>query len=112
VVACPNRGDIIWLDFEPQTGREIMKRRPALVLSQTVYNRTSGLCIVCPITSQAKGHQLEVPLTLKNKKCAIRAEQVKSYDWRARRATFIQKADVRIVQSVCAIVDALIWGDD
>lgn len=108
MVKCPDRGDVVWLDFEPQSGKEIMKRRPALVLSPALYNRTSGLAIVCPISSQIKGHRLEVPFTVKNKKCAIRAEQIKSYDWRARRAEFIQKADKATVEKVCEIVAALI----
>lgn len=112
MVACPNRGDIIWLDFEPQTGKEIMKRRPALVLSPLLYNQASGLCLVCPISSQIKGYSLEVPVAIGRKKGVIKAEQIKSLDWRVRRAKLIQKADAKTLKHTCTIVDRLIWGND
>lgn len=108
MVACPDRGDVIWLDFDPQQGREIMKRRPALVLSPKIYNGKSSLCIVCPISSQIKGHRLEVSITVRRKKGVIKAEQIKSLDWKMRRATFIQKADKEALAQVCTIVSALV----
>jgi mRNA interferase MazF len=112
MVSCPERGDVIWLDFEPQTGREIMKRRPALVLSAKIYNEKSNLCIVCPISSKMKGHRLEVPIKVARKNGVIKADQIKSLDWRLRRAVFIHKADKQTLEKVCEIVDALIWEDD
>ena len=57
----PDTGEIIWMDFDPQAGREQRKRRPALVLTDSKYNRASGLCVVCPITSARKGYPFEVP---------------------------------------------------
>jgi mRNA interferase MazF len=58
----PDRGDAIWLEFNPQTGHEQAGRRPALVLSPQAYNRKVGLLICCPITHQAKGYPFEVRL--------------------------------------------------
>lgn len=104
----PERGDIVWLDFDPQSGREIMKRRPALVLTPKLYNDKTSLCIVCPISSQIKGHRMEVPVTVKKKRGVIKADQVKSLDWKMRKAAYIQAADSKTLHTVCAIVEALI----
>ena len=54
----PERGDLVWLSFDPQAGHEQAGRRPALVLTRSAYNRRSGLAIVCPITRTAKGYPL------------------------------------------------------
>jgi mRNA interferase MazF len=56
----PEAGDLIWLTFDPQAGREQAGRRPAFVLSPRIYNQRAGLAVVCPITSQAKGYPFEV----------------------------------------------------
>ncbi len=108
MVKPPERGHIIWLDFDPQSGREIIKRRPALVLSTKLYNEKTGLCIVCPISSQIRGHHMEIPITVKRKKGVIKADQVKSMDWRIRKAGFIQTAPAETVEKVCDIIEALI----
>ncbi len=108
MVKAPDRGHIIWLDFDPQAGREIMKRRPALVLTPKLYNEKTSLCIVCPISSRIHGHRMEVPVTVKRKKGVIKADQVKSLDWRMRNAKFIQAADKAALSRVCDIVAALI----
>ena len=83
----PNRGDAVWIDFNPQLGHEQAGRRPALVLSPTAYNRRVGLALLCPITNQIKGYTFEVliPPGL-GVTGAVLADQVKSMDWRARRA--------------------------
>lgn len=81
----PQRGDIVWLSFEPQAGHEQMGRRPAVVLSPAVYNAKVGLALFCPITSQVKGFPLEVviPEGLAVSGVVL-SDQVKSLDWRAR----------------------------
>lgn len=86
----PNRGDIVWLTFNPQAGHEQAGRRPALVLSPAAYNGLVGLAILCPITSQIKKYPFEVliPEGLKIGG-AILSDQVKSLDWRARQAEFV-----------------------
>jgi mRNA interferase MazF len=96
---CPKRGDAVWISFNPQAGHEQAGRRPALVLSPEAYNRKVGLALLCPITSRIKGYPFEVriPDGLPAEG-VILSDQVKSLDWRARRAALIcslPKATVR-----------------
>lgn len=97
----PRRGDLVWLHFDPQTGHEQAGRRPALVLSPESYNARAGLAILCPVTSQAKGYPFEVTLP---PGCAISgvilSDQVKSLDWRARRADPIETVQRRVTEDV------------
>jgi mRNA interferase MazF len=85
----PDSGDIVWITFTPQAGHEQAGRRPALVLSPAAYNGKVGLAILCPITSQVKGYPFEViiPEGLEIGG-AILSDQVKSLDWKARKAEF------------------------
>lgn len=87
----PDRGDIAWINFDPQRGREQAKRRPAAVMSPRSYNERTGLALVCPITLQEKGYPFEVSIRGGKIKGAILSDHIKSVDWRARRAIFIQK---------------------
>lgn len=89
----PDRGDIVWLDFEPQKGREITKTRPALVISPKKYNLKTSLAIFMPITSQVKGYPFEVEIHNKQISGAILCDQVRSLDWNARKAKKIVKLD-------------------
>jgi mRNA interferase MazF len=82
----PDAGDVIWLTFDPQAGHEQAGRRPALVLSPRLYNQRSGLMLACPITSQVKGYPFEVPVSSGSIAGVILADQVKSLDWKSRRA--------------------------
>src|SRR5262245_1568441 len=83
----PDRGDVVWIDFNPHTGHEQAGHRPALVVSPKSYNRRVGLALFCPITSEVKGYPFEVTLP---EDLAVRgvvlSDQLKSLDWRARRA--------------------------
>jgi mRNA interferase MazF len=88
----PNAGDIVWLIFDPQAGHEQAGRRPALVLSPSVYNDKAGLAVVCPVTTQAKGYPFEVPVTAARISGVVLADHLKSVDWRARRATRAARA--------------------
>ena len=86
----PARGDVVWITFNPQAGHEQAGRRPALVLSPSSYNGKVGLAILCPITSQVKGYPFEVTIPTGAKLGGvILADQVKSLDWRIRKAEFI-----------------------
>jgi mRNA interferase MazF len=86
----PERGDVIWLDFDPQAGHEQAGRRPAVVLSPSIYNRSSGLAVVVPVTSHVKGYPFEVPLPSGlNVKGVVLADHLKNLDWRARKAAKI-----------------------
>jgi mRNA interferase MazF len=88
----PARGDIIWITLNPQAGHEQAGRRPAVVLSPSSYNGKVGLAILCPVTSQIKGYPFEVAVPAGLKLGGvILADQVKSLDWRVRKAEFIAK---------------------
>ncbi|MCY2951226.1 MAG: type II toxin-antitoxin system PemK/MazF family toxin [Planctomycetota bacterium] len=83
-VTCPSRGDIVWLDFDPQVGHEQAGRRSAVVLSHREYNLKTGLAIVCPMTSKVdKGWPFTVKVA---EDSGVIADQVKCIDWRGRRA--------------------------
>ena len=81
----PDRGDVVWLQFDPQAGHEQSGRRPALVLSPAAYNQRSGLMICCPTTTRIKLYPFEVRLAGEPASVVL-ADQVRSLDWRARRA--------------------------
>ena len=83
----PERGDVVWIALNPQAGHEQAGRRPAVVVSPRAYNGKVGLGLFCPITSRAKGYPFEVQLPSDLPvKGVVLADQVKSLDWRARRA--------------------------
>jgi len=86
----PERGDVVWVSLNPQAGHEQAGRRPAVVLSPRAYNGKVGLAIFCPITRQIKGYPFEVliPAGLSVSGAAL-SDQVKSLDWRVRKAEFI-----------------------
>jgi len=82
----PERGEIVWLEFDPQAGHEQAGRRPALVISPKDYNAKVGLALVCPITSKIKGYPFEVVLPPGLITGAVLSDQVSSLDWRVRNA--------------------------
>lgn len=88
----PERGDIVWLNFDPQLGHEQSGRRPALVISPKIYNEKTGLALFCPITSQVKNYPFEVNLPANLEiDGVILADQIKNLDWKIRNAEFISK---------------------
>ena len=105
----PKRGDAVWLDFNPQTDREPAGRRPAFVVSPAAYNEKVGLALLCPITSRVKGYPFEVvipdgfPVS-----GVVLSDQLKSLDWRKRRADFICTLPEAVTQEVIKKVEALI----
>lgn len=105
--AVPDAGDIAWLAFSPQAGHEQAGRRPALVLSPASYNRKTGLMVCCPLTSHIKGYPFEVIVT-RDPPSAVLADQIRSLDWRARRATARERASSAVVDEVRAKICALI----
>lgn len=105
----PERGDLVWLEFDPQAGHEQAGRRPALVLSPGTYNAKVGLALMCPITSKAKGYPFEVVLPAASRiSGVVLSDHVKNLDWRARRSNFIAKVPVRIVDEVRTKLMALL----
>ena len=105
----PGRGDLIWLEFTPQAGHEQAGTRPALVVSPRDYNRRVGLALVCPITSQVKGYPFEVELPAEMKiKGAVLADQVKSVDWRVRKARSAGAVPAGVLDEVVARILVLV----
>ena len=82
----PDAGDIVWISFDPQAGREQAGHRPAVVLSPAAYNAKTSLMVCCPMTTQIKGYPFEVVVTGETPS-AVLADQIKSLDWRKRRTT-------------------------
>ncbi len=104
----PSAGDIIWMDFDPQKGREQAKRRPALVLTEQSYNRASGLVVVCPLTSTRKPYPFALPVVVDKVEGAVLVDHLKSMDWAARRAAFHSKADSALLKKVRGYVGVLL----
>lgn len=96
----PQRGDIIWINFNPTKGHEQTGLRPALVISSSLYNVKAGLILVCPITSKIKGYPFEVEIKLDGTHGAILTDQIKSLDWKARPVTFRGKCTIEILEEV------------
>jgi len=97
----PARGDIVWLQFDPQAGHEEAGRRPALVISPIEYNNKVGLGLFCPVTSQIKGYPFEVVLPSGLAASGVvLSDQIKSLDWRARKAELLCTASEEVVDEV------------
>jgi mRNA interferase MazF len=106
----PDRGDLVWLDCNPQLGHEQAGVRPALVISPASYNKVVGLALVCPITSKIKEYPFEVklPQSCCKIKGAVLSDQIKSLDWLARKFKFITKAPNEVLNEVIDKMQALI----
>ncbi len=105
----PERGDLVWITLTPQADHEQAGRRPAVILSPRAYNAKVGLALMCPITSQVKGYPFEVPIPAGSPVVgAVLADQIKSLDWRARRADRIGSLPQTVVADVLARVRTLL----
>lgn len=105
----PDRGDVIWLQFNPQAGHEQAGRRPALVISPKAYNRKVGLLICCPMTNREKGYPFEVKLPEGiGITGVIWSDQVKNLDWKVRQATFIVRIPDHIMIEVIGKLGTLL----
>ncbi len=108
VTYIPDRGDLVWLQFNPQSGHEQAGRRPALTLSPKAYNQKVGLAIFCPVTSHEKGYPFEVEIKEGKIQGAILADQVKSLDWRKREVKFIAKVPLKVINEVIELLSTLV----
>ena len=105
----PSRGEIVWLQFEPRAGLEQSGRRPAVIISPREYNEKVGLCLCCPVTSKAKGYPFEVELPAGLKvEGVVLCDQLKSLDWKARKAQTIGTLPGRSLEQVQARILALV----
>lgn len=104
----PEKGDIVWLDFTPQSGHEQRGRRPAIVLSKRAYNQKIGLALFCPITSKEKGYPFEVKINGKKINGCVLSDQIKSLDWTERNIEFIESSKKEIISDVIEKVELMI----
>lgn len=101
MIYVPERGDAVWLDFNPQAGHEQAGRRPAVISSPSAYNQRVKLALSCPITSRVKGYPFEVLIPKGNGVTGvILADQVKNLDWQVRRAELITRLPDEVVDEV------------
>jgi mRNA interferase MazF len=106
---CPDAGDIIWLDFDPQKGRKQAEPRPALVLTPRAYNELTSLCMACPITSRSRGWRFEVPIPAGHPVAGVViADHAKSASWEGRGAKFVCRAPEGVVVEVKERIAALL----
>jgi mRNA interferase MazF len=107
VAYIPDEGDIVWLEFAPQAGREQGGRRPALVLSPASYNGKTNLMLCCPLTTRIKDYPFEVPIASEPRSVVL-ADHVKSFDWVERKASFKTRATSGELTNVRKAVRALV----
>ncbi len=105
----PDKGDLVWLNFTPQSGHEQMGKRPALVLSPKEYNLKVGLAVFCPVTSKEKGYPFEVKIITKKISGVVLSDQVKSLDWISRNAEFIARITSKELEEVLDKLKVLIF---
>ena len=106
----PRKGDFVALTFDAQSGHEQRGRRPALVVSNDLFNKHTGLCIACPITNTRRDYPFHVSIPAGQKVTGVvMVEQVKSIDFRARDVKRIGPATESVVQEVLSLLDACIY---
>ncbi len=109
MTAAPERGDLVWISFNPQAGHEQAGHRPAIVLSPRAYNARVGLALICPVTSRGKGYPFEVLLPDGLEVGGwVLADQVSSLDWQARGARVAGTAPREVVDQVLGKLAALL----
>lgn len=105
----PEKGDFITLSFDPQSGHEQSGRRPALVVSNFLFNKATGLAIVCPVTNTNRSIPFHLPVPHSSSLTGfVMVEQVKSVDFNARKAKFVERAAPQFVEDVIALIDVCI----
>jgi mRNA interferase MazF len=110
MVYIPQKGDFIYLTFDPQAGHEQRGRRPALVISNTLFNQHTGLAMVCPITNTQRNFPFHVAIPANAGLTGyIMVEQLKSVDFKIRSAERIKRAPVAVLNEVLALLDACLY---
>ena len=104
----PDAGDVVWLEFDPQAGHEQSGHRPALVISPAAYNGKTGLLVCCPLSTRIKGHPFEVLTSVDGVNCAVLSDQVKSLDWKVRKAKKKSVLSPEVLLHVRAKIKALL----
>jgi len=104
----PELGDLVVLTFNPQSGHEQKGRRPAIIVSNKVFNQYLGLAFACPITNTKRDFPFHIEVKSENLTGYIMVEQCKSIDYKTRKIKFIEKADEKIVDEVLAILSSIV----
>ena len=104
----PDAGDVVWLQFDPQAGHEQAGHRPALVMSPSIYNGKTGLMVCCPLSTKAKGYPFEVLIEVGGQESVVLSDQVKSLDWKIRRAKKKGVVSESVMMEVRARIKALL----
>jgi mRNA interferase MazF len=104
----PDTAEVVWLEFDPQAGLEQAGHRPALVISPASYNGKSGLMVCCPISTKIKDHPFEVLTQVDGVDCVVLSDQVKSLDWKIRRAKRKAVVSADVMLHVRAKIKALL----
>ena len=105
----PERGDVVWLDFNPGSAHEQKGKRPAIVVSPKAYNGKTGLGLFCPVTSKIKNYPFEVKIENAKIDGVVLSDQIKSLDWRRREIEFIARADQETVDEMIGKIGALLF---
>lgn len=106
----PDKGDFVFLTFDPQSGHEQKGRRPGIVISNRLFNQYTGLAIVCPITNAERKLPFHVPVPKASELTGfIMVEQVKSLDYVSRNMQFVEHAPQKIIDEVLEILDAMVY---
>jgi len=109
-VYIPSKGDFVAVDVDPQSGHERKGRRPALVISNDLFNQATGLCIVCPVTNTRRGYPFHVAIPEGlGVTGVVMVEQVKSLDFQARSVKRIGPAPEPVLEEVLSILDACVY---
>ncbi len=104
----PERGDIVWVILDPRIGHEQSGRRPAIVMSHSLFTERTGLAVICPITSKVKGLPFEISIKTRFIDGAILPIHLRSIDIKARKVQFIEKASEKIIRKTNKSVDLII----
>ncbi len=107
-VYTPDRADIVWINLNPNLGRDQSNHRPALVISPKAYNKKTGLMIVCPLTSKIKGYPFEVSIKKMEEESAVLVDQIRTLDWQERGVRFWCKAPNGVLEEVQAKLSVLL----
>jgi len=105
----PRKGDLVILTFDPSAGHEQQGRRPALIISNEVFNQHLGLAIACPITNTDRNFPFHIKVDSKQLTGFIMTEQIKSIDYKVRKVKFVEKVSEEVLQRVLGIVESVVF---
>ena len=104
----PAKGDIVWLVLDPRVGHEQSGRRPVIVISEKLFAERTCLAVICPINTKVKGLPFEIVLKNSMTKGAVLPIHIKSVDWKARHAKYIETVKPAMLRKITEAVEAII----